>query len=237
MGGVEEHKAGRCCPMQSLTFATAGSPLKRILCLGAHSDDIEIGCGGSILWLLSQVRSAEVLWIVFSGSERRAREARYSAERFLEAAAMREVRVENFRDGFFPYDGERLKEYFESLKGLFYPDLILAPSREDFHQDHRLVAELTWNTFRSHLILEYEIIKYDGDLGRPNLYIPLSKEICSAKVRILQEAFQSQVGRSWFTEDAFRAIMRIRGIECDAEEQYAEAFYGRKLSLSASGPV
>jgi LmbE family N-acetylglucosaminyl deacetylase len=166
-----------------------------------------------------------------SADERRAGEARYSAEQFLAKAKKKEVRVEEFRDGFLPYEGARIKEYFERLKKEFSPDLIFAPFREDFHQDHRLVSELTWNTFRSHFILEYEVIKYDGDLGRPNVYIPLSEDICTKKIDIILQSFKSQARKNWFTADAFSAIMRLRGIETNGEEKHAEAFYGRKVCL------
>jgi LmbE family N-acetylglucosaminyl deacetylase len=205
-------------------------PLK-ILCLGAHSDDIEIGCGGAMLRLSDENEHIEVLWVVLSADEQRAMEARSSAAHFLSRAKKKEVRVEGFRDGFFPYDGGKIKEYFEGLKKSFAPDLIFAPYREDFHQDHRLVSELTWNTFRGHFILEYEVIKYDGDLGRPNVYIPLGEGVCAKKIDIILRSFRSQGRRNWFTEDAFSAILRLRGIEINTEQKYAEAFYGRKICI------
>lgn len=205
-----------------------GDPL-RILCLGAHSDDIEIGCGGSILKLLEANENVEVLWIVFAGHDRRVDEARSSAEEFLRNAAKKDIRIEGFRDGFFPYEGSRIKEYFERLKSDFAPDLVFTHYREDAHQDHRLISELTWNTFRKHLILEYEVVKYDGDFGRPNVYMALDEEICGKKIDIILRSFKSQGTRSWFTADAFRAVMRLRGIETNVS--HAEAFYGRKVAL------
>lgn len=204
------------------------NPLK-ILALGAHSDDIEIGCGGSLLRILGEYGNLDVLWIVLSGTAERAREGKLSAAQFLANARRKEIRIENFRDGFFPYEGVPIKEYFESLKTQFSPDLIFTPCKDDFHQDHRLVSELTWNTFREHFILEYEIIKYDGDLGRPNFYISLDKETCNRKIDLILKNFQSQAGRTWFTADAFKSIMRLRGIEIKSSGQYAEAFHCRKV--------
>jgi LmbE family N-acetylglucosaminyl deacetylase len=215
--------------MLNLSFNKHNNSLNKILCLGAHSDDLEIGCGGSILRILKEYENLEVLWIVFSANHQRAREAENSANQFLVGAKKKEVRIEKFRDGFFPYDGKLIKEYFEVLKNEYEPDLIFTPFREDLHQDHRLVSELTWNTFRNNFILEYEIIKYDGDLGRPNFFIKLSEEICSKKIDIITKAFISQADRSWFTPDAFSAILRLRGIEINAGENFAEAFYGRKV--------
>lgn len=215
--------------MLSLTFDKGDKGLRRVLCIGAHSDDIEIGCGGSILKLLEANENVEVLWVVLSADEERAVEARTSAERFLAGAEEKTVRVETFRDGFFPYEGSRIKEYFEGLKNEFSPDLVFTHFHEDFHQDHRLVSELTWNTFRSHFILEYEVIKYDGDLGKPNVYIPLSEDICFKKIEIIFQSFKSQARRKWFTADSFTAVLRLRGIEINAEK--AEGFYGRKVCL------
>jgi LmbE family N-acetylglucosaminyl deacetylase len=215
--------------MLKLTLGEGDNRLRRILCLGAHSDDIEIGCGGSLLRLLREHDKVEVLWIVLSADGQRALEARSSAELFLAGAKKKEVRIEKFRDGFFPYHGGRIKDYFEGLKKEISPDLIFTHFRGDFHQDHRLVSELTWNTFRNHFILEYEVIKYDGDLGKPNVYITLDKDICTRKIDIILESFNSQAGRNWFTGDSFSAILRLRGIEISAER--AEGFYGRKVSL------
>jgi LmbE family N-acetylglucosaminyl deacetylase len=214
--------------MQKITFDRRQKAFK-ILCLGAHSDDIEIGCGGTMLRILEEYENVEVLWIVFSATHDRKEEAEQSAHEFLANARQREIRIEGFRDGFFPYIGEQIKEYFEKLKIQVNPDLIFAPCRDDLHQDHRAISELTWNTFRDHLILEYEIVKYDGDLGRPNFYINLDKEVCLKKINIILKTFKSQMTRNWFTSDAFMSIMRLRGIETSATVNFAEAFYGRKI--------
>jgi LmbE family N-acetylglucosaminyl deacetylase len=205
------------------------SPLK-VLCLGSHSDDIEIGCGGTILRLLSSNQNLEVVWVVFSSSKEREREARNSAGLFLQQAKQKEIIVNNFRDGFFPFDGAKIKDLFEGLKRVA-PDLILTHSRKDAHQDHRLIAELTWNTFRDHLILEYEIPKYDGDMGQPSVFVTLEPEVCQRKVGYIMDAFQSQHAKPWFQPDTFLSLMRLRGMECNAPSGYAEAFYCRKLAL------
>ncbi len=209
---------------------TAGRPL-RILCLGSHADDIEIGCGGTLLALGASRREIAVRWTVFGASGRRAEEARASGDRFLRGAAERSVVVHGFRDGFFPFQGGEIKEAFEEIKGEFAPDIIFTHTLEDRHQDHRLIADLTWNTFRNHLIFEYEILKYDGDLGRPNVFVPLDTPTAAEKSRAIIEGFPSQNEKHWFTEDTFLSLMRIRGVECAAPGRYAEAFYGRKTLL------
>jgi LmbE family N-acetylglucosaminyl deacetylase len=203
------------------------SPLK-ILCLGSHSDDIEIGCGGTILRLLSSNQNLEVVWVVFSSSKEREREARNSAGMFLGQAKQKEIIVNDFRDGFFPFDGAKIKDFFEGLKKVS-PDLILTHHRKDAHQDHRLIAELTWNTFRDHLILEYEIPKYDGDMGQPSVFVPLESDVCQRKVSYIMDSFQSQHDKRWFQQETFLSLMRLRGMECNAPSGYAEAFYCRKL--------
>ncbi len=222
MGGLEENE------MMDLKLAPRGQTLQ-VLCLGAHSDDIEIGCGGAVLRLLTSYRGAAFDWVVLSAAGKRRKEAEAGAAAFLAGAGRRNVVVKSFRDGFFPYDGGAIKEYFEELKGSVDPDLIFTPCRQDLHQDHRLVSELTWNTFRDHLILEYEIAKYDGDLGAPNVFVHLDEAVCEAKTGHILENFRSQAGNSWFTEGAFRALMRLRGIESNAPSGYAEAFTSRKL--------
>jgi LmbE family N-acetylglucosaminyl deacetylase len=220
--------------MLALNLTQGGvSPLK-ILCLGSHSDDIEIGCGGTILRLLSSNQNAQAVWVVFSSSKEREQEARNSAGLFLGQAKQKEIIVNDFRDGYFPFEGARIKDFFEGLKRVS-PDLILTHNHKDAHQDHRLIAELTWNTFRDHLILEYEIPKYDGDIGQPNLFVPLEPEIYENKVRYLMEAFESQRTKPWFGRDTFLALMRLRGMECVAPSGYAEAFYCRKLVLQPNG--
>ena len=205
------------------------APLK-VLCLGAHSDDIEIGCGGTILRLLSCYKNVEVTWVVFSSDKEREREARNSAELFLGQAKRKEIVVKDFRDGFFPFDGAKIKEIFERLKPVL-PSLIFTHNRKDAHQDHRLMAELTWNTFRDHLILEYEILKYDGDMGQPSVFVALGSEVCQRKINYLMDAFQSQRAKRWFQKETFLSLMRLRGMECNAPSGYAEAFYCRKLVL------
>jgi LmbE family N-acetylglucosaminyl deacetylase len=206
----------------------------RVLCLGAHCDDIEIGCGATILSLLTGRDDVVVRWIVLSSDEQRAKEARASAEMFLAGAQEKEVIIRAYRDGFFPAAWGPIKEEFEQLKRAYQPDLILTPHRDDLHQDHRVVSELTWNTFRNHLILEYEIPKYDGDRGAPNLFVPLAESLCRQKVSYLMEAFSSQETRQWFSEEVFFASLRLRGVECNA--RYAEAFHCRKAVLGIVEP-
>jgi len=204
----------------------------RILCLGAHADDVEIGCGGTLLALLDGLTTLEVVWVVLSARGVREREARTSAERLLDGVTRSRIVIEDFRDGFFPFDGARIKEFFERIARDVAPDVILTHHREDRHQDHRVVSDLTWQTFRDHLILEYEIPKYDGDLARPNCYVPLSASQSQAKIRHLMESFGSQRGKHWFTEDTFAALMRLRGLECASPSGYAEAFHAYKLGIA-----
>jgi LmbE family N-acetylglucosaminyl deacetylase len=199
--------------------------------VGAHSDDIEIGCGGTILRLLSEYRDAEIHWVVLGSSGERDQEAVRSAGQFLAAAGKRNVIVEHFKNSFFPYVGDEIKRFFETLKAQFVPDIVFTHYRHDLHQDHRLVSELTWNTYRDQLVLEYEILKYDGDLGTPNLFVHLDETICQKKITVLMECFGSQRDKDWFTPDAFLSLMRIRGVESRAPERYAEGFYCRKAVL------
>jgi LmbE family N-acetylglucosaminyl deacetylase len=214
-----------------LTLPQRADDTLRILCVGAHSDDIEIGCGGLILSLLKRYKTAEVDWLVFSAPPNRAREARRSAAMFLKGARRSRVELMSFRDGFFPFDGAEIKARFEKLKSRPAPDLVLTHYRRDRHQDHRLLSDLTWNTFRDHWILEYEIPKFDGDLGTPNCFVSLSKSTCNRKVKYLNAAFGSQRDKHWFSAETFMSLMRLRGMECRAADGYAEAFYGRKVSL------
>lgn len=202
----------------------------QVLCIGAHSDDLEIGCGGTVLELLGK-RQTAVTWIVLSGAGTRGREARASARRFLAGARQSDVVVESFRDGYFPAQYAVIKDFFEELKRRSSPDLILTHAACDLHQDHRLVAELTWNTFRDHLILEYEIVKYDGGLGSPSLFVPVSARNRKRKVQLLVRGFATQRSKSWFNPATFESIMRIRGVECRSPSGYAEAFYARKVIL------
>jgi LmbE family N-acetylglucosaminyl deacetylase len=216
--------------MLTLNLPQNGAAPLKVLCLGAHSDDIEIGCGGTILRLLSAHRNLEIVWVVFSSSQEREREARNSAALFLQQAKQKEIIVNNFRDGFFPFDGAEIKNLFEGLKRTS-PDLIFTHNRNDAHQDHRMIEQMTWNTFRNHLILEYEIPKYDGDLGQPNFFVPLEQETYQRKIRYLMEAFNSQRTKRWFEPETFLALMRLRGMESVAPSGYAEAFFCRKLVI------
>lgn len=202
-----------------------------ILCLGAHSDDIEIGCGGTILRLAEQYPNCLLHWVVFSAVGEREKEARRAASLFAGKAALSGPILKAFRDGFLPFVGAEVKDLFEDLKKKISPDLIFTHSGKDAHQDHRQVSELTWNTFRDHLILEYEVPKYDGDLGRPNLFLPLEIQHYQRKVEFLLEAFESQRSKRWFQKETFLGLMRLRGMECNATSGYAEAFYCRKLTL------
>jgi LmbE family N-acetylglucosaminyl deacetylase len=217
--------------MHELGLTLAARTRLRILCLGAHSDDIEIGCGGSLLELLDRGSLIEVEWVIFSADGKRASEAKRSARSFLSHARKSQVTIQRFRDGYFPYQGAAIKNVFEQLKTRVTPDLVFTHYRHDRHQDHRLISDLTWNTFRNHLVLEYEIPKYDGDLGAPNCFIPLSRRTCSRKLKHLHDAFGSQRQKDWFTPETFLGLMRLRGMECRAGEGYAEAFYGRKIVL------
>ena len=205
--------------------------LRTILLLGAHCDDIEVGCGGTVLTLAEKCSVARFVWITFSSDAERAAETRAAATLLLAGVRNTLVRVENFRGSYFPHDYAAIKDYFEELKQSVRPDLILTHFRGDLHQDHRVVNELTWNTFRDHLILEYEIPKYDGDLGVPNAFVPLSRAQLQRKCEVLMQCFPSQSERAWFTSETFEAIARLRGIECNAPEGYAEAFYGRKFRI------
>ena len=215
--------------MYSLRLPWDSSSRVNVLCLGAHSDDIEIGCGGTILRLAQQYPHCVFHWVVFSANGVRAQEAQRAATLFA-GAALKGPLLKDFRDGFMPFLGGEVKEVFEELKKVS-PDLIFTHNRDDAHQDHRLLAELTWNTFRDHLILEYEIPKYDGDLGRPGVFVPLDSELCEKKVQYLMDTFASQRSKRWFQSDTFFSILRLRGIECNAPSGYAEGFYTRKLVL------
>ncbi|MEM8608832.1 MAG: PIG-L deacetylase family protein [Myxococcota bacterium] len=215
-------------PLQFEPKSRPGEPL-RVLCLGAHSDDIEIGCGATLLQLLKSRPDTEVDWVVFTSRAEREKEARAAAMAFLENAGKSRVTVFDFEDGFLPYHGERVKRCFEELKSTCDPDLIFTHYEGDRHQDHRLLNELTWNTFRAHAVFEYEIPKYDGDLGRPTVYVPLSADALDRKVALLLEHYETQRDKHWFDEQTFRALCRIRGMECRSPSGYAEAFYVRKL--------
>ena len=217
--------------MLSLTLGLPPRGPLEVLCLGAHADDIEIGCGGTVMRLLAERRRVTVRLVILSSDARRAREARQSARRLLRGAASADVTIAGFRDGFFPSERAAIKEEFEQLKLRASPDLIFTHRGDDAHQDHRLVSELTWNTFRDCCVLEYEIPKYDGDLGRPNVFVPLDAATRRRKVRHLMSSFPSQRGKHWYTASTFEGLMRIRGVECAAADGYAEAFHARKLVI------
>src|SRR5271155_1700820 len=201
-----------------------------VLCLGAHCDDIEIGCGGTLLYLKSAFPQMRFHWVVFSAAGLRGQEAAKGAELFT-AGSEKVVVLRDFRDGFLPYSGAQVKDYFEEIKGQVTPDLIFTHWHGDAHQDHRLISELTSNTFRNDLILEYEIPKYDGDMGRPSVYVPLAPDVYQAKIRHVFDTFQSQHTKHWFQRDTFLALMRLRGMECAAPSNHAEAFHSRKSVL------
>lgn len=210
-----------------LNFTLSQKAPLNILCLGAHCDDIEIGAGGTILKILEQYNVSKIKWVVFASNDTRKKEAENSAGLFLEKVANKEIIVKSYRDGFLPYMAVEIKDFYESIKKDFSPDLIFTHYRNDRHQDHRLVSDLTWNTWRNHLILEYEIPKYDGDIGNPNFYVPLDEETLKKRNKILMTAFASQVSKHWFDEDTFSALPRLRGME--SATQFAEAFFARKI--------
>jgi LmbE family N-acetylglucosaminyl deacetylase len=215
--------------MRPIAFAKPGERLS-VLCLGAHSDDIEIGAGATLLgWLGAGVR-LDVHWAVLSAPGKRGEEAYASAKAFLDGAERSKIELCTFKDGHFPYEGAQIKAWFEALKPQISPDIIFSHWQGDEHQDHREVSRLTWNTFRDHLILEYEIPKWDGDLGRPNVYVPASEPAMTRKISLLLEYFGSQRGKDWFQAETFSGLARLRGMECRAP--FAEAFHVRKLALS-----
>jgi len=216
--------------IQFKLFEKNNRPL-HILCLGAHSDDIEIGCGGAILRLIGDYPGCTFSWVVFSGIGVRKAEAERGAQSFVGKERLANMMLHDFSDGFMPYVGSEIKGVFEALKGRISPDLVFTHQGRDAHQDHRLISELTWNTFRDHFILEYEIPKYDGDLGNPNVFVPLETDISKKKVGHIVETFQSQRTKRWFEESTFLSLMRLRGMECNASSGFAEAFYCRKLVL------
>jgi LmbE family N-acetylglucosaminyl deacetylase len=203
----------------------------QILCLGSHADDIEIGCGGTILKLAREYPGCEFHWVVFSAIGPREGEARHAAAKFVDPSRLKGPTLKSFEDGFMPFVGSAIKKEFEAIKQTISPDLIFTHNRKDAHQDHRLISELTWNTFRNHLILEYEIPKYDGDMGQPNVYVSLTPEQYEKKVQSIMESFPSQHGKRWFQRETFFSLMRLRGMECNAASGYAEAFYAHKLLI------
>ena len=199
-----------------------------VLCLGSHPDDVEIGCGGTIL-RLAERGDVQFYWSVLSGNSKRSKEAFEGANAFLERVKLKKIDIQQFRESYFPFVGAHIKDYFEKLKKEFSPDLVLTHYGNDAHQDHRLISDLTWNTFRDHLILEYEVPKYDGDLATPNFYVHLDEPLVKMKISLISNIFKSQKEKQWFTEDTFRSILRIRGVESNSPSKYAEAFHCRKI--------
>jgi len=214
--------------MLGLRLEALERPL-RLLCLGAHADDIEIGCGGAIMTLIAS-HPVSCTWVVWSASAERRREAEASAGEILRGASETRIELESFRESYFPDQWAALKERLEDLKAV-EPDLILTHHLRDRHQDHATLAALTWQTWRDHLILEYEVPKYDGDLGRPSVFVPLEAGVAQRKLELLARAFPSQAGRQWFDPETFRGLMRLRGVECAAPSGYAEAFHASKVTL------
>jgi len=214
--------------MMSLRLTKKRSESLTVLCLGAHSDDIELGCGGTLLQLKAFHGDLRFHWVVFSAAGARGTEAGKAAE-LIAGGCDKTVVLREYRDGFLPYNGGAVKDEFEQMKAQVDPDIIFTHWQGDAHQDHRLISELTWNTFRNHLILEYEIPKYDGDLGRPNVFVPVEKALCEEKVDHLFAAFESQRTKPWFDRETFFGLMRLRGMESNSPSGYAEAFYGRKV--------
>jgi len=203
----------------------------RILVLGAHADDIEIGCGATLMRLFAVYPTADVRWVVFSGSTNRREEAAESARRYTSELASPELDFRRYRDGRFPFDAAEIKEFFDAELKAVTPDIVFTHWRDDRHQDHRVVSDLTWETFRNHVILEYEVPKYDGDMGQPNLFVPVDRAAVDTKSAWLAECFASQTGKQWFDAEIFQGLARLRGMECASESGYAEAFHARKLTI------
>jgi LmbE family N-acetylglucosaminyl deacetylase len=217
--------------MIPLALAKPGAKL-RVLCLGAHSDDIEIGVGGTLLTWIAAGAELDVLWCVLSAPGPRRAEAQNSASALLQGVASKRFAFGEFKDGYFPYQGAEVKAFIENLRNDFTPDVVFCHRDDDAHQDHREVSRLTWNTFRNHLVLEYEIPKWDGDLGRPNLYVAISEEVIDRKIGLLESHFGTQRSKDWFDADTFRGLARLRGMECRAPDRFAEAFVARKICLA-----
>ncbi|PSJ58552.1 PIG-L deacetylase family protein [Pseudaminobacter soli (ex Li et al. 2025)] len=216
--------------MRSLGLARSGEQLS-VLCLGAHSDDIEIGAGGTIINLIANGVRLDVHWCVLSAAGQRATEAQASAEAFLRGAEYYQIDLGDFEDSYFPDQSRAIKKWLIEIRSRVRPDLVLTHARNDAHQDHREINQLTWNLFRDHLVLEYEIPKWDGDLGRPNVYVPLTAKVMDRKISLLHEHFGTQRSKDWFDRATFEGLARLRGMECRAPEFYAEAFFMRKARL------
>jgi LmbE family N-acetylglucosaminyl deacetylase len=217
--------------MLKITLEKKKGMYPKVLCLGAHCDDIEIGCGGTIMNLIDEYKNIEFYLVVFCSTQEREQESYKSFEFLLKKVHKKTINIFNLKDGFIPYQKDTVKDIFEILKKTFTPDLILTHYRDDRHQDHRTISDLTWETYRDNLILEYEIPKYDGDFGTPNFFVELSETTCHQKVDSILQAYTSQRNKHWFTEDVFFAMARLRGMEACAKSKYAEAFYCRKIVL------
>jgi len=217
--------------MLKITLGKKKGMYPRVLCLGAHCDDIEIGCGGALMNLIDEYQHIELYWVVFCSNQERQQESYKSFEIFSKKVQKKTINIFNFKDGFLPYQADKVKDFFEKTKKVLDPDLILTHYRDDRHQDHRIVSDLTWNTYRNHLILEYEIPKYDGDFGTPNFFVELSEATCRQKIGHILQVYTSQKEKHWFTEDIFLAAARLRGMEACARSKYAEAFYCRKIVI------
>jgi LmbE family N-acetylglucosaminyl deacetylase len=202
---------------------------QRVLCIGAHCDDIEIGCGGTLVALQQQARAPVFDWVVLSGTDARRRETERAMQKLVRPRSRGDLLFQDFPDGRFPSAYGEIKRFCESLKRRPAPDVILCHERDDRHQDHRIVNEMVWNTFRDHLVLEYEIPKWDGGLSQPNLYVPIRASDARTKIEALLKSYASQAGRDWFTPDTFLALLRMRGLECRSPSGLAEAFHARKL--------
>jgi len=227
--GITDCRKGQAEMQMIETKLLVGNEKPKILCLGAHSDDIEIGCGGTVLKLVQAVPLAQFRWVVFSGDNIRRGEALQGASAFLDGIESKQIDAYDFRESYFPFIGADIKDCFEKIKGEYNPDLVFTHYANDAHQDHMLISKLTWNTFRNHLIIEYEIPKYDGDLGAPNLFVNLEESLVQKKTGFICDIFQTQKKKLWFSEESFRSIMRVRGVEANSPTNYAEAFYCRKM--------
>jgi LmbE family N-acetylglucosaminyl deacetylase len=215
--------------MLALTLAPPSARQLDILCIGAHCDDIEIGCGGTILSLQRQYPRCKIHWLVLTSVPTRRQEAMTAVRKFIRPSARGEVRIGTLPDGYLPAHFSEVKTQFEDLKRAIHPDLILTHHELDRHQDHSLISQITWQTFRDHMIWEYEIPKYDGDLLTPNMYVPLVSAVAARKVAMIVRTFSSQETKSWFSAENLLAAMRIRGLESRSPSGFAEAFHCRKL--------
>jgi LmbE family N-acetylglucosaminyl deacetylase len=221
--------------VHSLDLAKSQKGRLDVLCIGAHCDDIEIGCGGTVLALQRRYPGCRVHWLILTSVPARRSEALAAARAFVKPACRGETLVCDFPDGMLPGHLVQVKERFEAFKALVDPELILTHHGLDRHQDHSLVSQVTWQTFREHMIWEYEIPKYDGDLVTPNMYVPVSATAAARKIRLIVKAFESQRGKSWFTAENLLAMMRLRGLECRSPSGFAEGFHCRKLVFDALG--